>query len=80
MLYLIETPQGMLEVTKGAYLTMLRRKCCPMRTLTKHKLISSQNMCKKTVKKIKIKNQGRHLEKKPRQKTVLLEDRRKKVH
>ena len=63
MLYCVETEQGVLEVTKGVYLTMLKRKCSTIKTLTKHKPINSHWNSKKTVKKLKIKGVGRNLQK-----------------
>ena len=64
MLYCVETEQGMLEVSKGVYLTILKRKCSTIKTLTKHKPINSHWNSKKTVKKLKIKTLERNLQKK----------------
>ena len=55
MMYCVETRLGMLSVSKGVYLTMLKRKCSAIKTLTKHKMINSYLTSKKTVKKYKTK-------------------------
>lgn len=49
--YSLETGSSRIEVSKGTYLTMLRRKPSTVKTLRKHKPISPTVFRKKTTKK-----------------------------
>lgn len=49
-IYCIDTNSGMLEVSKGTYLTILKRKKTLEKTLTKRKIIFHDK--KSTVKKL----------------------------
>ena len=51
--YSIETISGTLELSKGAYLTMMKRKNSTIKTLCKSKPISHSNNLKQTLKKSK---------------------------
>ena len=57
--YCIETTEGKLELSKGAYLTMMKRK--NTKTLTKRKPIAHFNEKKSAVKKHMVKSMGRSL-------------------
>ena len=54
--YTIETGSGTIELTKGAYLTMLKRKSSVNKTLIKSKPISHYSNLKQTVKTKMIKS------------------------
>ena len=60
--YSIETLQGTLELSKGAYLTMIKRKNSTIKTLCKSKPISHSNNFKPTLKKSKKMNASHQLE------------------
>ena len=57
--YCVETNSGKLELSKGAYLTMMKRKT--NKTLTKRKPIAHFNEKKSTVKKHMVKSVGRSI-------------------
>lgn len=59
---------------------MLKRKCSTLKTLTKNKQINSHWGSKKTVKKYKMKNIGRQLQKKEKKETIFMEDRLQNYH
>ena len=52
MPYYVETKEGRLEVSKGVYLTMQKKKDSNLKTLQKHKKITSHATMKNTVKKL----------------------------
>lgn len=70
--YCIETNSGKLELSKGAYLTMMKRKT--NKTLTKRKPITHFNEKKSTVKKHQGKHIGRSL-KASKQNELVIKDR-----
>lgn len=51
MYYCVKTEAGELEITKGAYLTMMKRQNSSKLTVAKHKLICSHRCLKRTVRK-----------------------------
>lgn len=56
--YFIKTKNGMLELSKGAYLTIMKRQKTEIKTLKKTKKITHQYENIKTVKKAYNKNCG----------------------
>ena len=66
--YCVETNAGKLELSKGAYLTMLKRKGVPTKTLAKMKPISHCHEKKSTVKKPMVKSLGRSINRSLRKK------------
>lgn len=78
--YCVETGEGYLELTKGAYLAMVRRKNSASKTLPKHKPINSHACLEGTVKKMKVKNHERNFEHRSKPKKLYMLDRMKKIH
>jgi hypothetical protein len=72
--YCVETKAGKLEVSKGAYLTMMKRKNNAVKTLAKRKPISHYHEKKTTVKKPLVKSMGRSINRSLRQKELLIRD------
>ena len=59
--YCLDTGSGQIELSKGAYLTMLKRKLPTIKIVNKHKPINSHWCDKKTVKKPLVKSVGRSI-------------------
>jgi hypothetical protein len=58
--FYVETHIGKLELTKGAYLTLQKRKCSTIRTLEKTKMIIKE--CSKATVKRNLRNRGKQSE------------------
>ena len=80
--YCVQTISGTLELTKGTYLTMLKRKQSTIKTLIKSKPISRLTNSKQTVKKNLKKSMGwvsSSLRRSTRSQ-ILMKDRQDKTH
>ena len=76
MPYYVDTKEGRLEVSKGVYLTMLKKKDSNLKTLQKHKKIASHSTMKNTVKKLMPK--GKLF--RSRNESIMMEDKSRKKH
>jgi hypothetical protein len=75
--YSVDTGSGKIELSKGTYLTMMKRKLPAVRTLSKHKPISAITHAgeKRTVKKPMIKSMGRSITRQARHQIMMLDGR-----
>ena len=78
--YSVETQSGTLELTKGTYLTLLKRKSSGIKTLIKSKPISHISNNKNTVKKPLSKSYGRGSIRSSLRNQLLLKDKAGKGH
>lgn len=78
--YSIETASGSLELTKGTYLTLLRKKPSAIKTLIKSKPISHFSNNKNTVKKPLTKSYGRTSLRSSLRNEIVLKDKTGKGH
>ena len=75
--YCVETKKGKVEVSKGAYLTILKRKTTTKKTPTKTKLIYHLKEAKKTVKPEQMNERVRRS---ARLNNIVMKDRKNNSH